>query len=215
MWGAAWAKRAPLVLVLSPLAQLMAQTLLVTGLSPMADGLLAASAITLGLFFFSLGRAGIAVAQHSMLARTFTTNLAFAFSVVVACTQLISGACAWSVPRILAIYHAGRDPYHDVSLGVSLGGAASALSTERVHAISSVGIGGGGGGGGAGGGDDGGGGGGSGGALQAVQLVLLLPHIVSSVAGAMLALQHVSVASTLPKGQPSHPALTSHGVGES
>ena len=112
MWGAAWAKRAPLVLVLSPLAQLMAQTLLVTGLSPMADGWLAASAITLGLFLFSLGRAGIAVAQHSMLARTFTTNLAFAFSVVVACTQLISGACAWSVPRILAIYHAGRDPYH-------------------------------------------------------------------------------------------------------
>ena len=67
------------------------QTLLVTGLSPMADGWLAASAITLGLFLFSLGRAGIAVAQHSMLARTFTTNLAFAFSVVVACTQLISG----------------------------------------------------------------------------------------------------------------------------
>ena len=58
----------------------------------MADGWLAASAITLGLFLFSLGRAGIAVAQHSMLARTFTTNLAFAFSVVVACTQLISGA---------------------------------------------------------------------------------------------------------------------------
>ena len=74
VWGAAWAKRAPLVLVLSPLAQLMAQTLLVTGLSPMADGWLAASAITLGLFLFSLGRAGIAVAQHSMLARTFTTN---------------------------------------------------------------------------------------------------------------------------------------------
>ena len=37
-------------------------------------------------------RAGIAVAQHAMLARTFTTNLAFAFSVVVGCTQIIAGA---------------------------------------------------------------------------------------------------------------------------
>ena len=31
-----------------------------------------------------------------MLARTFTTHLAFAFSVVVGCTQIIAGACAWS-----------------------------------------------------------------------------------------------------------------------
>ena len=58
----------------------------------MIDGWLAASALTLGLLLFSLGRAGIAVAQHAMLARTFTTNLAFAFSVVVGCTQLIAGA---------------------------------------------------------------------------------------------------------------------------
>ena len=119
VWGAAWAKRAPFVLVLSPLAQLVAQvaprrawhqpepggidprrkpspiprakqappgprprpnptlpgasprfrprpnltpnpnpnqTLLVTGLSPMADGWLSASALTLGLLLFSLGR---------------------------------------------------------------------------------------------------------------------------------------------------------------
>ena len=32
------------------------QTLLVTGLSPMADGWLSASALTLGLLLFSLGR---------------------------------------------------------------------------------------------------------------------------------------------------------------
>ena len=94
------------------------------------------------------------------------------------------------MPRIISIYHEMEARgsvsylgYWSVSASAAMGGAHD-----------------GGGGGGGGGGDGGGGGGGGSGALQAVQVVLLLPHVVSSAAGAMLALQHVSVASTLPRG---------------
>ena len=96
------------------------------------------------------------------------------------------------MPRIISIYHEMEARgsvsywgYWSVSASAAMGGAHD----------------GGGGGGGGGGSGGGGGGGGSGsGALQAVQVVLLLPHVVSSATGAMLALQHVSVASTLPRG---------------
>lgn len=170
VWGAAWAHHAPVVLLLSPLAQLVAQTLLATGLSLRAsastDGWTAAAAIVLGLLLFSLGRAGIAVAQHAMLARTFTTNLAFAFSIVVGCTQLIASACAWAVPRILA--------------------AAGDIDADEGSASAS--------------------------GLLHVQIVLLLPHAASTVAGAVLALQHTSTALTLPRDEPSEIALPSlHG----
>lgn len=167
VWGAAWAHHAPVVLLLSPLAQLVAQTMLAVGLSlrasASADGWAAAVAIILGLMLFSLGRAGIAVAQHAMLARTFTANLAFAFSVVVGCTQLIASACAWAVPRILA------------AAGDAGGDEGGATGSGLLH----------------------------------VQIVLLLPHAASSVAGAVLALQHTSTALTLSRGEGSNVSLPS------
>ena len=68
------------MLLLSPLAQLVAQTLLAMGLSlrasASAESWTAAVAIILGLMLFSLGRAGIAVAQHAMLASSFWNEVA-------------------------------------------------------------------------------------------------------------------------------------------
>lgn len=102
VWGAAWRRHAPAVLLLSPVAQLAAQLLLAGGIAAHnADSGLAAPLIGGGLVLFSLGRAGIAVAQHATLAFEFSLNLAPAFAVTIGCTQLVGGAMNFSVPRLV------------------------------------------------------------------------------------------------------------------
>ncbi len=102
VWGEAWARHARHVLLLSPLAQLAAQALLAGGayLLATSHSSLAPFVLGVGMVLFSVGRAGIAVAQHATLARLFTLGLAPAFAITIACSQLIDAAANWTVPRV-------------------------------------------------------------------------------------------------------------------
>jgi len=104
-WGAAWTMHARLVLRASPLLQLMAQVLLAGGVAlrtwNVAAPLLTGAVLVSGLVLFSIGRAGLAVAQHATLARLYRSHLVLAFAAMTGWTQLITSAMNLIVPRIL------------------------------------------------------------------------------------------------------------------
>lgn len=163
-WGAAWTMHARLVLRGSPLLQLCAQALLVCGVLlhtvTGAVPVLTACVLVCGLVFFSIGRAGLAIAQHATLARLYKSHLVLVFAAMTGCTQVIAALVNLIVPRIVEAVEghdsafSGAKPEPDSELRPSMG-------------------------------------------LLAVQVVLLIPHSLASIAGALLARSRPRIAASV------------------
>jgi hypothetical protein len=169
-WGAAWTLHARFVLRGSPLLQLCAQALLVCGVllhnTTNTVPILTASVLVCGLILFSIGRAGLAIAQHATLARLYKSQLVLVFAAMTGCTQVIAAVVNLMVPRIVKAVEG-----HD-----SAGGAA------KPHLRASAG-------------------------LLTVQLVLLIPHSLASVAGALLARSRPAIAAAASDDTLAEPSV--------
>jgi len=91
IWGAWFAQRERLVLLLVPLGVLVGQTLITIGMAlneRHAPLLLVAVVMIVGFVIYSLSRAGVGVIQHSALARALPIGITAGFVGIIAATHL-------------------------------------------------------------------------------------------------------------------------------
>jgi len=104
IWGAWFAQRERLVLLLVPLGVLVGQTLITIGMAlneRHAPLLLVAVVMIVGFVIYSLSRAGVGVIQHSALARALPIGITAGFVGIIAATHLTKAACQFMVPKLL------------------------------------------------------------------------------------------------------------------
>ncbi|KAL1498458.1 hypothetical protein AB1Y20_013783 [Prymnesium parvum] len=104
LWGAVWDRSHRWVVLLAPLGEGAGAALIALGLrlfvraaSPLADSLILA-----GLCASSVCKAGVAIAQFSLVGRACADQPTLSFAVLVVAKHLVTIAAAWCVPLLTA-----------------------------------------------------------------------------------------------------------------
>lgn len=123
IWGAFWDSSSRWVILLAPLAELIGAALLSIGLGVLAaegNAAIAALMLLAGVLTFSVSKAGIAIAQFSLVGRVCRDNAALSFAVLILSKHIISIVATWGVPIVLSGGDKLREHPIDGLLHVSL-----------------------------------------------------------------------------------------------
>ena len=117
LWGALWDRAPWWVMLAAPLGEASGAFCTAAGLRAMAPdvaseiGLVQAAMMNptagvlllLGVLLFSVSKAGVAIAQHSLVGQLFSgSQTTLAFAVLIVCKHLISILASWFMPRVVA-----------------------------------------------------------------------------------------------------------------